>query len=333
MSTPIASDRPRPGQRAHVGLTPQAPSFLMSTTGHRHQASQTAGFAAVRETPGGETLLQRAGLESPMPLMPTAPPAPQPEPRAGRASGQDIRLIPLLHTMPELKPLSAVVGLTDKGRPLVIHLDHPRTQHVIIAAAAHQPAMELMRSILFSLALTSRPSQCQILAVDVDHGGRQLAVAQAVPHALTETASLPQPASEVLRWLAEERTHRASCGISRPHLCLFLAGLRWLMPSRRNADLRILEDLLTDGAAAGIHLILAAGRDILLDIESRLASAPILRADFIPDGGLSQAHRFTFLSGPRRKCVSLAWLPARDLNAAVRLAEAGWRAGRRPRRR
>ena len=77
-----------------------------------------------------------------------------------------LRLLPLMHAMGQLKPLTAVLGMATAGYPLTLSLVDPTSQHLLVEGPTGSGKSELLRTLLISLALTSRPSQLQVLAID-----------------------------------------------------------------------------------------------------------------------------------------------------------------------
>ena len=122
-------------------------------------------------------------------------------------------------------------------------------------------------------------------------------------------------------------------GIEQPHLVLVIDDLDWLERERDAEVLSALIQIGRQGIAAGVHY-LAAGRSPLATALSELrgarglVEAGPLEAD-TPQGELV-VGRFQFLAGHDVSQADVAWLSARDLDSAVRLADAGWRATGRP---
>jgi DNA segregation ATPase FtsK/SpoIIIE-like protein len=245
--------------------------------------------------------------------------------------GVEVRLLPLLHALPDLVPLTAVVGMMTTGTPLLFNLNRRSTWNLLVTGPSGSGKSELIRSLTVSLALTSRRSQVNFLGIDM--GGRELAVLEALPHALTDLATEPGFARELILWLGLEIERRLATGIEQPHLILVVDDLDWLEREQDAEALAALIRIGRRGIAAGIHY-LAACRSPLATALSELrgarglVEAAPLQAD-TPQGGLV-VGRFQFFAGHDVSQADVAWLSVRDLDSAVRLAEAGWRAAGRP---
>lgn len=240
-----------------------------------------------------------------------------------RASG--LRLLPLLHTMGSLDAMSAAIGMTEGGRPLVLDFSQPQTWHMLAAAPAGAGKSELLRTMLVSLALTTRDSQVRFLGIDLS--GRELTLLEALPHALTDLATGPEHAAELLVWLSEETDRRVMASFNQPNLMLFIDDLDDLLHALGSESVQTVEHILTASAEAGVHLVAAqsALRDARIErLFSRLA---VVRAH-APVTGHGEGQRaglFRFETRRFNRTVEVAWLSLRDLDTAVRLAQRGWR--------
>jgi len=234
-----------------------------------------------------------------------------------------LRLLPLLHQLNLLPPATVVLGRAENGNPLLFTPDSAGPGHLLISGPARTGKSELIRTVLLSLCLTGRPAQVCVLGVDL--GGRELAVLDAMPHALSDLATEPGYASALLHWLAEEYERRMTCTIRRPSIALVMDDLAWLDRPGCSAEAQILTDLLRSGAEAGIH-IFAASLDPL----------PVRFCLPREDGAVVHINTFSGESGrivvrrgSERIHARAAWSSIHDLNTAAGLAQAGWRASRR----
>lgn len=240
-----------------------------------------------------------------------------------RAAG--LRLLPLLHAMGSLEPMSAAIGMTEDGQPLVLDFNLPATWHVLASAPAGAGKSELLRTIIVSLALTTRNSQVRFMGIDLS--GRELSLLDALPHALTDLATSPEYAAELLVWLSEEVDRRVMASFDRPHLMLFIDDLVDLLHALGSESVQTIEHILARGAEAGVHLV--ATRPALRDplTEKLFKAQPVVRAH-APVGSDAEKHPaglFRFETRRFNRLVEVAWLSLRDLDTAVRLARSGWR--------
>jgi len=230
------------------------------------------------------------------------------------------RLLSLLEAIGDMPPFTLVAGSDDRGMPVMIPPREPDTWHVAILGEAGIGKSELMRSLVVSLALTNRQSTVQLFGIDLS--GRELTVLEAIPHGLTDLATEPRFANELMVWLMEEGSRREQFGILRPDLVLAVDGATRLIESDQFAGGR-LRQLALQGRRWGIHLLLADYP------ASKGSSRPWDKSPgwAIAKGG-EERGRFTLTTRMRALPFSAAWLSASDLNLAVQQVRAGGRLGR-----
>jgi len=233
----------------------------------------------------------------------------------------DLRLLPLIRALPRLQSLSALVGMSLDGKPLVLDLARESTWHVLIQAPAGSGKSELLRTLLVSLGLSSRPAQVSFLGIDP--GGRELAPLEALPHALTDLASEAGFAEDLILWLMEEIERRLLTGIRSPHVVLFIDGLDELHAIFGSALEEMLSPILVRGREVGVHLIASARRYALDPGDAR----GVMRVGW-SEGQEGRTGRFRFRSGPETVLADVAWMGLRELDTAVRMVQSGWRGER-----
>jgi S-DNA-T family DNA segregation ATPase FtsK/SpoIIIE len=236
-----------------------------------------------------------------------------------------LRLLPLLETMTGLSELTAVVGMTTVGKPLILNLRKASTWNVLISAPSGYGKSELIRTLMMSLALTSQRSQLNLLGIDV--GGRELAVLESLPHLLTDLATEPVFAEEVLIWLSEEMDRRMANGIVNPHLIVLIDDLGWFIEVEDRLALEALERIAQWGCEVGVHFIAACQlplRSALKQLSSCQGLVTVLPVRTETESIASKIGRFRFSVGSDRELVDVAWLSVHDLDNAVRLAVQRW---------
>ncbi len=238
-----------------------------------------------------------------------------------RSSSDTLALLPLLDLLGKLQPLHLPLGMTTRGTPLVLNLGSAASWHLLATGTAAGGKSELLRSVAVGLALNSPPAEVQILGIDAT--GQELALLEAIPHGMTDIALERAYAAELIDWLAAETARRRLLGARRPHLFLFVDDLQWLEAAGVEDFQERFRWLLEAGPQTGVHLIAAARSlkgEACLDPDrtKQLVHAQIC------DGSDRAPGAFTFTQGEKRVQAQVAWLPARDLDSAVRLIEAVW---------
>jgi DNA segregation ATPase FtsK/SpoIIIE-like protein len=241
--------------------------------------------------------------------------------------GSELRLLPLLHSLPGLSASTAVVGMSIEGKPLLLNLSRPSTWNLLVYAPKGYGKSELIRTLMMSFALTSRRSQMSMLGIDI--GGKELAVLESLPHALTDLATEPRFAEELLTWLSEEADRRLASGVASPHLVLLIDDLGWLTDRREENALAALKRIAHVGVEVGVHFLAAAQAPLptsLRDLPNHRGVVEVIPNEHTFLTGKTAVGRFQFTSSSEVNIADVAWLSLRDLDTASKLAAAGWRA-------
>jgi len=224
-------------------------------------------------------------------------------------------LLPLLDLEEALggrEPMAAVAGMTHEGRPVLIDLLAPETSHVLITACQAWGKSTLLRTLVGSLCLRTRPWQMGVLGIDVS--GSELSILEAVPHRIAPLACDVSEAGSLLTWLEEETEVRLDRQIASPAIVLVVDDMGWLADPDQASSLRRMARMLKIGRQAGIH-VLAAIQQPLPE-----ALAPLLdgQGSVMAEGRDGPTRGvFTFRTRGWRTTAQAAYLPARDLNRLV----------------
>lgn len=234
-------------------------------------------------------------------------------------SSAGVRLVPLIRSLRGLRPLTAVVGLKETGHPVLLSLATRANWHVRVIGPRGGGKSELLRTLALSLAMTTRPTQLRMLAVDI--GGREMAVLESLPHLGADVATNEAAGARLVCWLAAQVEHWLAGHARGPEWLLLLDNISWLTSSDLEATHAALQLLLGRGPEAGVH-VFAGGAET--------PCVPFPRESTLTAEGLLQGRppgRFRLSSGNDDLTVRAAWLPLVDIDQAVRWILAGWRAG------
>jgi S-DNA-T family DNA segregation ATPase FtsK/SpoIIIE len=170
-----------------------------------------------------------------------------------RADPQPVRLGALLERLGPLPALTAVLGVTGDGRPLLLRLPSPEVAHVLVAGTTGSGKTELLRTLALSLAARNRQAQLQLLLIDPK--GRGLGPMGALPHALAEVVADVGQAVEVLGWLVGEMERRDASGHSTPHIVVLIDELADLLQVGGKTAEAALTRVAARGREAGLHVL------------------------------------------------------------------------------
>jgi S-DNA-T family DNA segregation ATPase FtsK/SpoIIIE len=189
-----------------------------------------------------------------------------------RADAEPVHLTRLLRTFTAVPPLTACLGLTDDGRPLMLRLPSPDVAHVLVAGATGSGKTELMRSLVVSLALLNRQSRLQLALIDPKSRG--FMPLGGLPHLIGEVASDSGAAIQLLHRLVAEMERRDRENVSVPHVVVVVDELLDVLAAGGPPVETALTRLAQRGREAGLHLIAGAQK------PSAAALGAMLKANF-----------------------------------------------------
>lgn len=229
----------------------------------------------------------------------------------------ELRLLPFMRALGDIGEMTAVVGRNMGMQPELIPLRNWGHDHLIVRGSTRTGKSELLRTLLISLALSSRPSQVKVLGIDI--GGRELSVLEAIPHKGTDLATRPQSAERLIRRLHDTARRRSLKGIKAPRIACFIDDLAWLSRDRGWNALQSLMRLFELGGPGGIH-IFAGLRTPAMRALDPLAMEELPRqvACFLAiESGTQYMRTFEVNKGGEPQAVQAAWLSAHDLHRAI----------------
>jgi S-DNA-T family DNA segregation ATPase FtsK/SpoIIIE len=189
-----------------------------------------------------------------------------------RADAEPVRLLPLLRSLTALPALTACLGITDDGRPLLLRLPSADVAHVLVAGTTGSGKTELIRSLLVSLALTNRQSRLQLALIDPKQRG--LLPLAGLPHLMDAVATDAAMAQSLLERLVAEMERRDREGVSSPRIIVAVDELLDVLQTGGKPVEALLTRIAQRGREAGLHLVAGAQK------PSSTALGPMLKANF-----------------------------------------------------
>lgn len=189
-----------------------------------------------------------------------------------RTDPEPVRLLTLMRGLDSIPRLTACIGLTDDGRPLLLRLPSPDVAHVLVAGTTGSGKTELIRSLIASLAMTHRQSKVQIVLIDPKRRG--FLPLGGLPHLIDDIASDIGSALGLLEKLVMEMERRDATGISSPHIVIAVDELLDLLAVGGKPVELALTRIAQRGREAGLHLIAGAQK------PSASALGGMLKANF-----------------------------------------------------
>ncbi|MBI3240956.1 MAG: DNA translocase FtsK [Chloroflexi bacterium] len=176
-----------------------------------------------------------------------------------RPDAEAVRLLPLLRDLLRtsmLPPVSACIGLTDTGQPLLLRLPSPDVTHILVAGATGSGKTELMRAMILSLVAANRQAKVQLVLIDPKSRG--FGPLGRLPHLIAPPAANVEAASALLTRLAAEMDRRDADNATLPRIVIVVDEVIDLLMTGGKPVEAALTRLAQRGREAGIHLILGA---------------------------------------------------------------------------
>jgi S-DNA-T family DNA segregation ATPase FtsK/SpoIIIE len=176
-----------------------------------------------------------------------------------RTDRQPMHLLPLLRRLLSangIPPITACIGLTQEGHPLLLRFPSPDVAHVLVAGATGSGKTQLMRTMLFSLALTNRQHKLQFALIDPK--ARGFGPLGSLPHLLAPIATDVPSAVLLLERLLVEMDRRDAHGICSPRILVAVDEVVDLLMTGGKPVETALARIAQRGREAGLHLVLGA---------------------------------------------------------------------------
>ncbi|MCB0168392.1 MAG: DNA translocase FtsK [Anaerolineae bacterium] len=189
-----------------------------------------------------------------------------------RLNPQKVNLMALLPKLGDMPRQSAVLGLDNGGRPLILRLASPEVAHVLIAGTTGSGKTALARSMALSLAMSNRLGEIQLLFIDPKRNGfepfARTHQEQWLPHLLRPVIDDVHQAIFTLGEMVSEMVRRDQQRITDPRLIIFIDEVADLMEQGGKAMDRLMTRLTQRGRSAGIHLIACTQKPLAATIGS-----------------------------------------------------------------
>lgn len=226
-----------------------------------------------------------------------------------------VRLLPLVQRVSDVvPPITATLGLDGEGTPLLLRLNSPDVDPVVISGERGAGKSSLLRSMALSLALHNSPDSMRLLLLDCTGQGATFSGMESLPHLACPIANGPVDSLVSLRWALRALSRRAHTSTDEelrfddddldgddapfervmasiePSLVIMVDGADELCSTgNRRADaetIQALNKLLAEGSRHDIHIVVSAERPDQIAgvsarwgarIAGRVASAEVAR--------------------------------------------------------
>jgi DNA segregation ATPase FtsK/SpoIIIE-like protein len=171
-----------------------------------------------------------------------------------------VDLLDLQAGVDDLTPLTAVLGLSEDERPVLLNFQSPELAHLLIVGGREAGKTALLRTLALSLAMANKQSQVQLLVISGDETCSTetylLRPINYLPHILAPVIDRPEEVRDAFRFLVEEMEYRLSQGVDSPLIFVLIDRVVSLLQQGGQDLLDPLTRLAQRGAAAGLRLVL-----------------------------------------------------------------------------
>jgi hypothetical protein len=185
-----------------------------------------------------------------------------------------VELLELMAALPRLSPTTAVLGLDNKDRPVLMNLNSSSITNVLFSGTAGCGKAALMRTLFVSLALQNRQSQVQLAVVDfaADRGhltapGGDFYPLGFLPHMMAPVLTDLEEFVGFLGRLNEEVRYRLERRTRWPLMVIALSDLQELLDGGGQPVTERLAQLLQAGPEAGVRTILSTSHPLSANVQ------------------------------------------------------------------
>ena len=170
-----------------------------------------------------------------------------------RSEPVQVGLLKLCRRLAYAPPCSPVLGLDDKGTPLLLNLPSPDIAHALVCGTTGSGKTALARAMALSLALHNPQRQLQLVLIDPK--GRGFVALAGLPHLVCPPVTTVPESLQRLAWLVGEMERRDREGIREPRWVVFVDELADLLMMGGKEMETAVTRLSQRGREAGVHLV------------------------------------------------------------------------------
>jgi DNA segregation ATPase FtsK/SpoIIIE-like protein len=164
----------------------------------------------------------------------------------------------------ELPPVTAVLGLAEDGRPVLLDFTEQDMTHILISGISGAGKSALLRSLVMSLALMNRQSRVQFVVFDGKSmdpvAGTNLYSLNYLPHMLTDVMCDQDDIRNTLAFLTDEINYRLEYDVVAPTIVVIIDEVDMLVERRDPLMRDAVMSLVQRGSDVGVHLVMSTQR-------------------------------------------------------------------------
>jgi DNA segregation ATPase FtsK/SpoIIIE-like protein len=175
-----------------------------------------------------------------------------------------VSLLDLMALLSDLSPVTAVLGLAEDGRPVLLDFAEQDMTHILVSGISGAGKTALLRSLVMSLALLNRQSRVQFVVFD---GNSKDADAETdlhslnyLPHMLANVMCHQNDIRDTLAFLTEEISYRLEYEVVAPTIVVVIDQVDTLLETGDTLIRDAIVTLVQRGSEVGVHLVMSSQR-------------------------------------------------------------------------
>lgn len=178
-----------------------------------------------------------------------------------RPEDPPVSFLDMLSFVPEVAPLTAVLGMSEEGAPILIEFSEKDIPHILITGDEKAGKSSLLRTIALSLAVSNKQHQLQLAVLDCSKKvlfGREIILEPLsyLPHMVCAVAQEIEDQKDLLEFLLSELAYRQEQSMTAPGIVVLIDEVVDLMQILGSFAEEAISTLLQRGSSVGIHLVL-----------------------------------------------------------------------------
>jgi DNA segregation ATPase FtsK/SpoIIIE-like protein len=187
----------------------------------------------------------------------------EPQVQVASSNPASATLLDLVSRKTELPPATAILGIAEDGRPVVMEFGRHKVTNALISGDSGSGKTTLLRTIAVSLAITNRQSVVQLIIIDAGpaEGSSSYSLLEPLtylPHVLGPVIYGQDLALDTLSFLAGELAYRLEQEQRAPMIAVLIDNINRLSGRNEAPAAEFLAQLAQHGPEVGLHLVASA---------------------------------------------------------------------------
>ena len=175
-----------------------------------------------------------------------------------------VSLLDLMSLLSELPPVTAVLGLAEDGRPVLLDFTEQDMTHILVSGMSGAGKSVLLRSLVMSLALMNRQSRVQFVVFDGKSvepaADTNLYSLNYLPHMLADVMCHQDDIRNTLAFLTDEISYRLEYEVVAPTIVVVIDEVDLLLERGDSLMRDRVMSLVQRGSDVGVHLVMSMQR-------------------------------------------------------------------------